>query len=90
MLKKWNRYFKEMGHEFYVDKKLLKQKCVLLYSYEYCEKVICISLQMKNMTIAEIETLKILQFPIQKIDIAKGIKHYEPFAERVCINNMKN
>ena len=41
------------------------------------------------MTIDEIETLKILQCTIPKIDIAKGIKHYEPFAEHVCIHNMK-
>ena len=85
----WIRHVKEMEYEFFVDNRLLKQKFVLPYSYEHCEKVIRTSHRVKNMTIDEIETLKILQCTIPKIDIAKGIKHYEPFAEHVCIHNMK-
>ena len=85
------RHVKSNEYEFFLSKdtKGSGSRFAPLYSYEYCEKLIRTSNQLENMTIDEIESMKILQCDIPRIDVNNKERHYNKFMEHVCINNMK-
>ena len=85
------RHVNSNEYEFFLSKgtKGSGSRIAPLYSYSYCEQLIRTSNEIANMTIDEIESLKILQCDIPKIDIHNRERHYNKFMEHVCINNMK-
>ena len=85
------RHIDSKTYEFYVDSRLEERTRDLIYlpyEYEYCRKLIRTSHQLKNMSIDEINSMRMLECCVPEIDENEN-RHYNAFVEHVCVHNLK-
>ena len=80
------RHIDSKTYEFYIDSRLEERTRDLIYvpyEYEYCRKLIRTSHQLKNMSIDEINSMRMLECCVPEIDENEN-SHYNAFVELVC------